>query len=192
MRLAPFGAFVQLEPGIEGLLHISGLGVGRRVSHPGEVVSEGEEISVRIVSVDPDARRIGLELSFPGSVEAEGEAEGIKEGAMVTGTVDAVKPYGVFVVLPGGKTGLLHVSEMAGDTSGDLRRKYPPGSSITVQVLKVDPGADRISLGTKGLAAAEEKASFEAFQTKKEGAGSFGTMASLFEKAGRSQGQRRG
>jgi small subunit ribosomal protein S1 len=183
-RLAPFGAFVQLEPGIEGLLHISGLGVGKRVAHPSEVVSEGEDISVRLVSVDPNARRIGLELSFPGSVEGDNGQEGVEEGAVLTGTIDAVKPYGVFVLLPGGKTGLLHISEMAGDTTGDLRRKYPPGSSIMVQVLNMEPGSDRISLSTKGLEAAEEKASFTAFQAKKDRAGSFGTMASLFKQAG--------
>jgi small subunit ribosomal protein S1 len=190
VRLAPFGAFVQLEPGVEGLLHISGLGVGKRVSHPSEVVSEGEEISVRIVSVDTDARRIGLELRFPGSVDGESGQDEVVEGAVLTGAIDAVKPYGAFVLLTGGKTGLLHISEMAGDTAGDLRRKYPPGSTITVQVLKMDPDTGKISLSTRGLAAADETASFQAFQARKESAGSFGTMASLFKEAGRKQGRK--
>lgn len=183
MRLAPFGAFVQLEPGVEGLLHISGLGVGQRISHPREVVSEGEEISVKIMSVDQGARRIGLELCFPGSIENENGQKQVQEGAVLTGTIDAVKPYGAFVLLPGGKTGLLHVSEMAGDPGGDLRRRYPPGSSITVQVLKVDSESGKISLSARNLAAVEEDASFKAFQTGKGGAGSLGTMASLFKQA---------
>ncbi|MDZ7699380.1 MAG: S1 RNA-binding domain-containing protein [Deltaproteobacteria bacterium] len=139
--------------------------------------------------MDPDARRIGLELSYPGSMEGENGKEAVEEGAVLTGTIDAVKPYGVFVLLPGGKTGLLHISEMAGDTTGDLRRKYPPGSSITVQVLKVDAGSGKIALRTKDLAAAEEKASFQAFEAKKESAGSLGTMASLFKQAGKKQGR---
>jgi small subunit ribosomal protein S1 len=189
MRLATFGAFVRLEPGIEGLLHISGLGLGRRVTHPKEVVSEGDEISVKIVSVDPAARRMGLELSFPASAGEENAQEGVETGAVVTGAVDAVKPYGVFVLLPGGKTGLLHVSEMAGDTTGDLRRKYPQGSSITVQVVKVDPGSGKISLSTKGLEAAEESRTYKAYQAEKGGGGSFGTLAAVFKKASRRQGQ---
>jgi len=189
MRLAPFGAFVQLEPGIEGLLHISSLGLGRRVTHPKEVVSEGEELQVRIASVDATARRIGLELSFPSSDDREGMQEELEQGAILAGTVDAVKPYGAFVLLPGGKTGLLHISEMAGDTTGDLRRKYPQGSSVTVQVVKVDPGSGKISLSTKGLEEAEESLAFKAYRGEKGGAGSFGTLAALFKKASRRQGQ---
>jgi small subunit ribosomal protein S1 len=189
MRLAPFGAFVQLEPGIEGLLHISGLGLGRRVTHPREVVSEGDDLMVKIASVDAAARRMGLELSFSGSTEEEGAQEKLQPGAILTGAVDAVKPYGAFVLLPGGKTGLLHISEMAGDTTGDLRRKYPQGSSVTIQVVKVDPGSGKISLSTKGLEAAEESKEFKAYQTEKGSDGSFGTLAALFKKASRRQGQ---
>jgi small subunit ribosomal protein S1 len=187
MRLAPFGAFVQLEPGIEGLLHISSLGLGRRIAHPKEVISEGEELQVRIASVDATARRIGLELSFP-SDDAEGMQDGLKPGVILTGTVEAIKPYGAFVRLPGGETGLLHISEMDGDTTGDLRRRYPQGSSVTVQVLKVEPGAGKISLGTKNLKEAEESRAFKAYQGEKGGAGSFGTLAALFKKASRGQG----
>jgi len=190
MRLAPFGAFVQLEPGIEGLLHISSLGLGRRVAHPKEVVSEGEELQVRIASVDAAGRRIGLELSFPSSGDTEGAQAELEPGAILTGAVDAVKPYGAFVLLPGGKTGLLHVSEMAGDTTGDLRRKFPQGSSVTVQVVKVDPGSGKISLSTKDLEAAEETRVLKAYQGEKGGAGSFGTLAAVFKKAGRKQGEK--
>ncbi|MCF8145316.1 MAG: S1 RNA-binding domain-containing protein [Deltaproteobacteria bacterium] len=187
MRLAQFGAFVQLEPGIEGLLHISGLGLGRRVAHPREVVSEGEELQVRIVSVDAAARRIGLELNFPSADDKEGTQEDLQPGAVLEGTVDAIKPYGAFILLPGGKTGLLHISEMAGDTTGDLRRKYPQGSSVTVQVLNVDPGAGKISLSTKGLKEAEETRAFKAYQGEKGGSGSFGTLAAVFKKANRKE-----
>ena len=189
MRLAPFGAFVQLEPGIEGLLHISSLGLGRRVAHPKEVMAEGEEVQVRIASVDAIARRISLELSFASSADNERVEVELEPGAILTGTVDALKPYGAFVLLPGGKTGLLHISEMDGDTTGDLRRKYPQGSSITVQVVKVDPGSGKISLSTKDLKEAEESRAFKAYQGDKADAGSLGTMASLFKKASRGQKQ---
>ena len=187
-RLAPFGAFVQLEPGIEGLLHISGLGLGKRVTHPREVVSEGDELTVKVISMDPAARRMGLELHFPGSGRDENAQEEVVPGAVLTGTVDAVKPYGAFVLLPGGKTGLLHISEMAGDTTGDLRRKVAQGSAITVQVVSVDPGSGKISLSTKGLEAAEETQRFKAYQAGKGRAGSFGTLADLFKKASGKKG----
>jgi small subunit ribosomal protein S1 len=189
MRLAPFGAFVQIEPGIEGLLHISSMGLGKRVTHPREVVTEGEEIQVKIASVDATARRMGLELSFPSDDAGDRAQEGVQPGAIVQGTVDALKPYGAFILLPGGKTGLLHISEMEGDTTGDLRRKLPQGSPVTVQVLKVDAESGKISLSTKGIKDAEETQAFKTYQGDKGGAGSFGTMAMLFNKATRRQGQ---
>lgn len=188
-RLAPFGAFVQIEPGIEGLLHISSMGLGRRVSHPKEVVTEGEEIQVKVASVDATARRMGLEMSF--ASEEEGGQGGLQAGAILEGSVDAVKPYGAFLLLPGGRTGLLHVSEMAGDTTGDLRRKFPQGATVKVRVLKVDLDTGKISLSTKGIEEAEETLDFKTYQGEKVGSGSFGTMAALFQQAKKRQGSNR-
>ncbi|MGO9570342.1 MAG: S1 RNA-binding domain-containing protein [Desulfomonilaceae bacterium] len=180
-KLMNFGAFVQLEPGVEGLIHISHLGMGRRINHPKEAVSEGDEVQVRIISVDQAARRIGLELVFQGS-EEEGSAQPeLREGDVVTGTVDSIKDYGVFVSLPGGKSGLLHVSEIGDRKTGDLRNRFQPGSSVEVQILGVDAESKKISLSTKSLSRSVEQSQFKEFATEKGGTKSLGTLGDLLK-----------
>jgi len=180
-KLMNFGAFVQLEPGVEGLIHISNLGMGRRINHPKEAVSEGEEVQVRVITVDQAARRIGLELLFQGS-EGEGSSQPeLKEGDVVTGTVDSIKDYGVFVSLPGGKSGLLHISEISDKKTGDLRNRFQVGSSLEVQILGVDSETKKISLSTKSLSRTAEQSQFKQFVTDKGGAKSLGTLGDLLK-----------
>jgi small subunit ribosomal protein S1 len=177
-KLMNFGAFVQLEPGIEGLIHISNLGMGRRINHPKEVLSEGDEVEVRVLSVDSATRRMGLELLPDSSQPAPPELE---EGAVVGGVVDSVKDYGIFVSLPGNKSGLLHVSEIGGGKTGDLRSRFPVGSSIQVQILAIDPTTSKISLSTKAIDLTKEQAEFKDFVSGKGGRSSFGTLGDLLK-----------
>jgi small subunit ribosomal protein S1 len=180
-KLMNFGAFVQLEPGVEGLIHISNLGMGRRINHPKEAVSEGEEVQVRVITVDQAARRIGLELVFQGSEEEGSSLPELKEGDVVTGTVDSIKDYGVFVSLPGGKSGLLHISEISDKKTGDLRNRFQVGSSLEVQILGVDSETKKISLSTKSLSRSAEQSQFKQFVTDKGGAKSLGTLGDLLK-----------
>ena len=180
-KLMNFGAFVQLEPGVEGLIHISNMGAGRRINHPKEVVSEGDEVEVKILSVDREARRIGLELRFAGTGE-DGETPVIlSEGDVVTGTVDSVKDYGIFFSLPGGKSGLLHVSEIGEQRKGDLRGRFPVGSSAEVQILSVDPDSKKIGLSTKRLSKQIEDSHYKQFSSGKKGGAAFGTLGDLLK-----------
>jgi small subunit ribosomal protein S1 len=179
-KLMNFGAFVELEPGVEGLIHISNLGGGRRVNHPREVVSESQGVEVKVISVDPQARRIGLELIVTPVAGSDDEpAVELKQGDVVEATVDALKDYGVFFTLPGGRNGLLHISEIAGGKSGDLRSRFPVGSTQHVQILAIDPETRKISLSTKSLAQSEETTQFKDFVKTKGGPG-----ASAFGKFG--------
>jgi small subunit ribosomal protein S1 len=180
-KLMNFGAFVQLEPGVEGLIHISNLGMGRRVNHPKEAVSEGDQVQVKIISIDQEARRIGLELMFQG-LEEEGSAQPeLKVGDIVTGTVDSIKDYGVFVSLPGARSGLLHISEVGDKKTGDLRTRFQTGSSIQVQILGIDPETKKISLSTKSLSRSAEDSLFKEFVSGKGGAKSLGTFGDLLK-----------
>lgn len=179
-KLMNFGAFVQLEPGVEGLIHISNLGAGRRINHPKEVVSEGDKVEVRVISVDQGARRVGLELRHPGGEESS-EAVELHEGDVVIGEVDSIKDYGVFVALPGGKSGLLHVSEIGDSKTGDLRSRFQLGSSVEVQILSVDSESGKISLSTKSLKRREEDSQFKEFVTGKGGRSTFGTLGQLLK-----------
>jgi small subunit ribosomal protein S1 len=180
-KLMNFGAFVQLEPGVEGLIHISNLGMGRRINHPKEAVSEGEQVQVRVITVDQEARRIGLELVYQGT-EGEGSSQPeFKEGDIITGIVDSIKDYGVFVSLPGGKSGLLHISEIGDKKTGELRNRFQVGSSLEVQILGVDSETKKISLSTKSLSRSAEQSQFKEFVTDKGGAKSLGTLGDLLK-----------
>jgi small subunit ribosomal protein S1 len=183
-RLANFGAFVQLEPGIEGLVHISNLGMGRRINHPSEVLNQGDSVNVKIISVDGDARRMGLELLRTETQDQEQEAAApeLNSGDIVDGVVDSVKDYGVFIGLPGGKSGLLHVSQIEDGRGGDLRKKFPLGSRLQAQVLTVDPASGKISLSVKTLSKKDEESDFKEFASSaKEGRATFGTLGDLLK-----------
>lgn len=176
-KLMNFGAFVQLEPGIEGLIHISNLGMGRRINHPKEVLSEGDAVDVRVLSVDRGARRIGLELL----ADTSQPVQELNEGDVVTGVVDSIKDYGVFVSLPGNKSGLLHVSEIGGGKTSDLRSKFSIGSSIQVQILAIDQDTNKISLSTRAIDVSKERAEFKDFVSTKGGRSSLGTLGDLLK-----------
>jgi small subunit ribosomal protein S1 len=180
-KLMNFGAFVALEPGIEGLVHVSNMGGGRRVNHPREVVESGERVEVTVLSVDQATRRMGLELSILGAEEA-GPAVELREGEVVVGAVDSVKDYGVFVSLPGGKSGLLHVSEIEGGSKTDLKRRFPSGSPVDVEILKIDQESGKISLSTKSISRKTEQAQFKHFGVgQARGGASFGTLGDLLK-----------
>ncbi len=176
-KLMNFGAFVELEPGIEGLIHLSNLGFGRRVNHPKEVLSTGDEVEVRVLTVDKESKRIGLELILAG-MEPE---PAVTEGTVVSGVVDSVKDYGIFVSLPGRKTGLLHVSEISDGKTGDLRKRFALGSEIEVQILSIDPETQKISLSTKSLSNRAEESNVNDFMKGKGRGSSFGTLGDILK-----------
>ena len=161
VRLMPFGAFVQLVPGVDGLLPIASLGRGRHIVDPGEVVKVGEELDLKIESMDPVARRISLSL-VDKRVAALKPGE-IAVGATLKGIVESARDFGVFVRLSEEKTGLLHVSEAGvpkgGNNQAQLEAKFPSGSEIEVVVKGVE--GDRISLMLPSTVAARETAERE-------------------------------
>ncbi|MBM4326859.1 MAG: 30S ribosomal protein S1 [Deltaproteobacteria bacterium] len=179
-RLANFGAFVELEPGVEGLVHISEIGAGRRISHPREALNEGDQVEVRVLSSDPASRRISLEMQKPDAQGSEEYAR-LNPGDVVQGTVEAVKDYGVFVSLPGGRTGLLHVSEIADGRTGDLRRRFAAGEALDVEVLSVDPDSNKISLSARSLKERREESQFKDFKRSGAGGDSLGTLGDILK-----------
>lgn len=181
-RLTNFGAFVELEPGIEGLVHISNFGMGRRINHPREVVNPGELIKIRIISVNMDEKRLSLEL-IP-AVQPTGSEEPtveIVEGMITGGEVQAIKDYGLFVSLPGGKTGLLRNVEIGDFSPRELRKKYPVGSKISVKVISVEPEIRRIGLSLKALEHADELNQAKEYLTAGRSRKSFGTLGELLK-----------
>ena len=182
-RLMKYGAFVALEPGVEGLIHISKLGHGKRLSHAAEVLEEGQEISVFIEAIDYENRRISLTLENPQegrTMDVDGDQ--IKIGQMVTGIVEGIKPFGIFVKLTSTATGLLHISEIpltgAANTVKSMMKRYPPGSEISVMIKKLHQS--RISLALPG-ADTDEHDEFRQYIAEKKDPDDFGSLGSAFD-----------
>lgn len=149
-RLMPFGAFAELEPGVEGLIHISKLGGGRRIHHAREAVAEGDKIEVSVESFDSDEQRIGLVPVDERIDRLNADNRELGVGTSVSGIVEGVREFGVFVKLNEDKTGLLHVSETEvqrrGNPAAQLERVYPSGEEVEVVVKSIE--GERISLTT--------------------------------------------
>ncbi len=200
VRLQQFGAFVELRPGVDGLIHISALS-DRRIAHPRDVVKEGETLWVSVEKIDAHEKRIGLrriseeEAQRPpeersataaeAAAPAQAAAPRPKVGQVVVGKVDRIEPYGVFLAFPGGK-GLLPASETGTERGTDLRKHYSLGQEVKVAILDID-ASGKIRLSVTAAIRAEERAEVEAWQKTQQpqGAGKkgFGTFADLLSKA---------
>jgi len=177
VRLADFGAFVSLEPGVDGLVHISALGAGRRVGHPKEVVAVGDEVEVEVLAVDPGKRRISLSMEHR-LREAMGQLP--RTGDTLDGVVEKVADFGVFVKLPSGHTGLVPNAEAGTERDADHKRLFKPGDSMEVAVLAVEEGGRRIRLSRKALVNREEREAAAAYAPSSDGGG-FGTLGDLLK-----------
>lgn len=151
VRLLDFGAFVELEPGVEGLIPLSEMSWTQRVRHPRELLKEGDSIRVAVLALDPEKRKITLSLKALGEDPWKNLAERYAPDAVVSGAVTRLTGFGAFVQLEEGVEGLLHVSEM-----GTTRVRRPSevvkvGDVIRVRVKSVDADQRRISLSLRGL-----------------------------------------
>lgn len=180
-RLERFGAFVEIVPGVEGLIPIGKLGHGRRLMSAREAVSEGQELDLKVESVDRERRRISLS-PIDERVQALKPGE-LGVGAEVEGIVEGIKDFGVFVRLSESQTGLLHIGETdlpkGGSPAAKLERAFPPGSKIQVVVKSIE--GSRISLTTPakwrasvGDAADDSVALLERHRPSGKGLGSLG------------------
>lgn len=144
----PFGAFINIGP-LEGMIHISEISWGR-VRHPGDFLELGQQVEVKILNVDLERQHVGLSLKQLTPNPWDSVGEHLSPGDRVTGTVVSVARFGVFVELVDGLEGLLHVSELSGNSSPHppaLHRDYHRGQTLEVQVLEIVPREHRISLG---------------------------------------------
>jgi len=153
-RLADFGAFVELEPGVDGLIPISELSWIKRLRHPAEVVQEGQIVEVAVLRVEPDKKRVSL-----GMKQIEGDpwkdaASDFRENSVVTGKVCRLAEFGAFVELRPGVDGLVHISELSDKRVKSPREVVKEGDEVRVRVLSVDEKQRRISLSMKSLEAA--------------------------------------
>jgi small subunit ribosomal protein S1 len=151
-NVTDYGCFVELEPGVEGLVHVSEMDWTNKNVNPAKVVQVGDEVEVMVLDVDEERRRISLGMKQTRANPWEAFAAIHKKGDKVAGTIKSITDFGVFVGLDGGIDGLVHLSDISWQTTGeDLVRNFKKGDEIEAVVLAVDPERERISLGIKQL-----------------------------------------
>ncbi|NLY56379.1 MAG: bifunctional 4-hydroxy-3-methylbut-2-enyl diphosphate reductase/30S ribosomal protein S1 [Firmicutes bacterium] len=147
-RLTDFGAFVEIKPGVEGLLHVSEI-AWERVQHPADVLREGEEIEVKVLGVDREKGRISLGRKQVLPDPWTTLAKNVKIGSVIPGEVTRVVDFGAFVRIAEGVEGLVHISELAHHHVASAEEVVKPGDQVEVKVLSIDPDARRVSLSIK-------------------------------------------
>ncbi|MFP4615937.1 MAG: 30S ribosomal protein S1 [Thiohalorhabdus sp.] len=151
-NITDYGAFVELEEGVEGLVHVSEMDWTNKNVHPSKVVQPGDEVEVMILDIDEERRRISLGMKQCQSNPWEEFAQTHAKGDRVQGVVKSITDFGIFVGLPGGIDGLVHLSDLSWSEAGEEAvRQYQKGEEVEAVVLSVDPERERISLGIKQL-----------------------------------------
>ncbi len=152
-NIADYGAFVELEPGVEGLIHVSEMSWTKKNIHPGKIVSTSQQVDVQILEVEPQRRRISLGLKQTQDNPWEVFLASHPKGSVVEGPIRNITEFGLFVGLDGGVDGMVHLSDLDWNRTGDEAIKdYKKGDAVRAVVLDVDATKERISLGIKQAA----------------------------------------
>ena len=153
-NITDYGAFVELEPGVEGLVHVSEMSWTKKNVHPGKIVSTSQEVEVMVLEIETDKRRVSLGLKQTQGNPWEGFAKNFPEGAEVEGEVKNITEFGLFIGLEGEIDGMVHLSDLAWDKSGEeALANYKKGDIVKAVVIDVDADKERISLSVKNLGA---------------------------------------
>ena len=152
VSLTDYGAFVELEDGVEGLIHISEMSWSKRVRHPSKVVSIGDEVNVVVLAIDPEARRISLGMKQMEPNPWEVIKEKYHEGDIISGKIRNITDFGIFVGVEEGIDGLIHISDISWtDRIKHPGDKFSKGDEVQAKVLQIDVEGEKFSLGIKQL-----------------------------------------
>ncbi|MCF1427968.1 MAG: 30S ribosomal protein S1 [Shewanella sp.] len=176
-NLTDYGCFVEIEEGVEGLVHVSEMDWTNKNIHPSKVVNLGDEVEVLVLDIDEERRRISLGLKQCKTNPWEDFANRFAKGDKVSGKIKSITDFGIFIGLDGGIDGLVHLSDISWNGTGeDAVSEYKKGDEISAVVLSVDPERERISLGVKQT----EDDPFSAYLAdKKKGAIVTGTVTAV-------------
>lgn len=196
VRLQPFGAFVELAAGVDGLIHISAMS-DRRIAHPRDVLKVGEEVEVKVEKIDPAEKRIGLRLVKDGVAVGEGVATSAptdhvveekktqapraakpRRGAIIVGKVNRIEQFGIFVEFEG-NVGLVPASETGTERGTDLKRVFPMGKEVKAEVIELN--GEKIKLSIVAAERSEERADLDAWKSEQSkkvtSSGGFNSLA---------------
>ncbi len=151
-NLTDYGAFVEIEPGIEGLVHVSEMDWTNKNVHPAKIAQLGDEVEVMILEIDEDRRRLSLGMKQCQANPWDEFAATHKKGDKVSGQIKSITDFGVFIGLPGGIDGLIHLSDLSWNQTGEEAiRNFKKGDEVSAVVLAIDVEKERISLGVKQM-----------------------------------------
>ena len=151
-NLTDYGCFAELETGVEGLVHVSEMDWTNKNIHPSKVVQLGDEVDVMILDIDEERRRISLGIKQCHQNPWDGFAESFKKGDRISGSIKSITDFGIFIGLDGNIDGLVHLSDISWEESGEEAvRNYNKGDDIETVILSIDSERERISLGIKQL-----------------------------------------
>ena len=151
-NIADYGAFVELEPGVEGLIHVSEMSWTKKNIHPGKIVSTSQQVDVQILEVDSNKRRISLGLKQTQDNPWDSFLTTHPKGSIVEGPIRNITEFGLFIGLDNGVDGMVHLSDLDWNKPGEeLIKEYKKGDNVKAMVLDVDSSKERISLGVKQL-----------------------------------------
>jgi small subunit ribosomal protein S1 len=152
-NIADYGCFVEIEEGVEGLVHVSEMDWTNKNVHPSKIVSLGDEVEVMVLDIDEERRRVSLGIKQCKANPWDEFAATHKKGDHVSGSIKSITDFGIFIGLDGGIDGLIHLSDISWDDEGEEAvRQFKKGDEVETVVLSVDPERERISLGIKQLA----------------------------------------
>ncbi|HET7711895.1 MAG TPA: 30S ribosomal protein S1 [Thermoanaerobaculia bacterium] len=151
-NLTDFGAFVEVEEGIDGLVHISDMSWNRRIKHPSEVLKKGDTVQARVLNVDADNQRLSLSVREFLPNEWDNFLKSHHIGDEIVGTVSKITDFGLFVRVADGVEALAHVSEIQRDGKVKLDKLFHPGDPVRVRIIKIDPAERKVGLTTRDVA----------------------------------------
>jgi small subunit ribosomal protein S1 len=187
-RLTDFGAFVEVAPGVDGLVHISEISY-ERIHHPSKLLHVGDMVDVLVMGIDRETHRVSLsikEATIKKRMEQEGEGSDkvrLEVGQALKGIIEDIKPYGLFVRLPqlGMKVrGLLPVEELRDSEKGDVKKRFPKGREIRVEIVSIDEKG-RIRLSQKVVEEREDREDYKRFLEREDKGGKLGTLGDIFK-----------
>lgn len=187
-RLTDFGAFVEVAPGVDGLVHISEISY-ERIHHPSKLLHVGDMVDVLVMGIDRETHRVSLsikEATIKKRMEQEGEGSDkvrLEVGQALKGIIEDIKPYGLFVRLPqlGMKVrGLLPVEELRDSEKGDVKKRFPKGREIRVEIVSIDEKG-RIRLSQKVVEEREDREDYKRFLEREDQGGKLGTLGDIFK-----------
>lgn len=190
-NMTTYGAFIELEEGIDGMVHVSDMSWTRKVNHPSEVLKKGDEVDAIVLDVDPNQQRISLGMKQLMTDPWTDIDAHFRIGDVVTGTVSKIANFGAFVELKDGIDGMVHISQIKEDRVEKVKDELKPGQQVTARVVKIDREGRRIGLSIKAAnysaeQLAQETASYEQF-TKQSSGTDLTNLGDIFDEAAKKE-----